>query len=322
MGLEVPEDGQAVVAPAAVLPLAPCAHGLIRWGISSVGGRREEPRGNNLGSCDVIARGNARSPTRSLRLSRLIRTDFHIHSNLSDCGDPAATLEAILGAGLDAGLDAIGISDHVFFSQHLERVAIARRHLPREQSGMRIYVGCEADMQSPTRAAIDAEFAQTLDYVMVSASHLYDPGVKQEFIDEPRSMAAYMLKLTRGAIELGFVDIIVHPFHVPASRYSFADFVQAAEEAEVRSVARMAAEAEVGMECNPRFVKAAPAEAARLFGLFLEEGCLLAINSDAHHPTHVGCRGRQFATEEELRAMGIGEEHLFSIEQPVTEMAT
>jgi histidinol phosphatase-like PHP family hydrolase len=132
-------------------------------------------------------------------------------------------------------------------------------------------------------------------------------------------MTAYMLDLMRGAMGLGFVDIVVHPLHVPACQYSFGDFVRVADEAEVRGVARMAAETSVALECNPRFVKAAPAETKWLFGLFLEEGCLLAINSDAHHPAHVGCRGRQFATEEELRAIGIREEHVFRLTQSVTK---
>jgi histidinol phosphatase-like PHP family hydrolase len=251
-------------------------------------------------------------------LSKLIRTDFHIHSFLSDCAAPTATLEAVVAAGREAELEAIGISDHVFFGRHRGRPAIARRALPREVDGMSVCVGCEADMQAPDRVAIDAEFAAGLDYVMVSASHLYDPGVEQEFIDEPRSMVAYMLDLMRGAINLGYVDIIVHPLHVPACRYSFADFAKAADEANLRSVARMAAEAGVAMECNPRFLRAAPEEAKRLFSAFLEEDCILSINSDAHRPSSIGCRGPGFATEEALRALGIDEDRLFQIGETAT----
>lgn len=250
-------------------------------------------------------------------MSRLIRTDFHIHTRLSDCGDPAATFEAVVAAGQEAGLDAIGISDHIIFPGDRERPGIARRALPAEVDGMRVYVGAEVNMQSPGRAAVDGEFAAGLDYVNMACSHLYDPGVEREFIDDPVSMAAYMVDLMRGAIELGFVDIIVHPLHVPACRYSLADFVCAADEEAVREVAQMAAEAGVAMECNPRFLRAQPTAAARLFRLFVECGCTVAINSDSHHPRGIGCRGPEFATEEELRALGIGEEHLFRMEERV-----
>ena len=250
-------------------------------------------------------------------LGRLIRTDFHIHTNLSDCGDAAATFEAVVAAGQEAGLEAIGISDHIIFPEDRKRPGIARRALPAEADGMRVYVGCEADMQSPSRASIDAEFAAGLDYVMASASHIYDPGVERDYIDEPGSMAAYMVDLMGGAIELGFVDVIVHPLHVPACRHSLADFVCAADEEALRGVARMAAEAGVAMECNPRFLRTYPTAAERLFRLFVECGCTVAINSDSHHPRGIGCRGPEFATEEELRALGIGEDCVFRMEERV-----
>jgi histidinol phosphatase-like PHP family hydrolase len=252
-------------------------------------------------------------------LSRLIRTDLHVHTNLSDCGDAAATFEAVVAAGLEAELEAIGLADHIFFPNHRERAPAARRALPAEVDGMRIYVGAEVDMQSPTRAAIDAEFAERLDYVNVACSHLYDPGVVRNFIDEPRSMAAYMIELMRGAIDLGFADIIVHPLHVPACRHDFADLVTAVDHDALRGVARAAAEAGVAIECNPRFVRSAPIHAKWLFGLFLREGCKLAINSDSHHPRGIGCRGPSFATEDELRAIGITEDNVFTLDGRVTK---
>ena len=221
----------------------------------------------------------------------------------------------MVAAGLEAKLEAIGVSDHIFLPQHRERPRLARNALPRETNGMRIYVGCEADMQSPTRCAIDAEFAATLDYVMVAASHLYDPGVEREFIDQPRSMASYMVELMRGAIGLGFADIIVHPLHVPAPGCQFPDFVAAVDERALRGVARLAAESGVAFECNPSFLVKHPEASKRLFTLLLEEGCTLALNSDAHSPSGIGCRGPAYATEDELRALGITEERVFGIER-------
>lgn len=250
-------------------------------------------------------------------LGRLVRTDFHVHTVLSDCGDPEATFEAVVAGGREAGLEAIGISDHIIFARDRERPEIARRALPAEVDGMRVYVGAEVDMQSPRRAAIDAEFAEGLDFVNMSCSHLYDPGVERGFIDEPRSMAAYMVDLMRGAIELGFVDTIVHPLHVPACGYSLADFACAVDREAMREVAEMAAEAGVAMECNPRFLRATPAAAEWLFRLLVECGCTVAINSDSHHPRGIGCRGSTFATEEEMRALGIGEEQLFRMGERV-----
>ncbi len=251
-------------------------------------------------------------------MNRLIRTDFHIHTFLSDCGEPEATFEAVVVAAQAAELEAIGISDHIYLPRHRERPTIARQALPREINGLRIYVGCEADMQSPTRAAIEAEFAATLDYVLISTSHLFDPGVERNFVNQPKSMASYMLDLMEGAIGLGFCDIIPHPLHVPACGMAFSQFVRAVDETRLRSVAQAAAAAGVAFECNPRFLREDGEAATWLWQLFLECGCTLAINSDSHHPAHIACRGPKFATEEELRAVGISEEHLFKIEERVT----
>ncbi len=178
---------------------------------------------------------------------------------------------------------------------------------------MRVYVGCEANMQSPTRCVIDAEFAATLDYVLIAATHLFDPGVEHEFPNEPRAMAAYMIEMMRSAVATGFADVVVHPFHVPQSAYTFADFVPAVDEAALRDLARFAANSGVAFECNPRFVRAHPDASKRLFPLLLEEGCTLAVNSDAHSPAGIGCRGAAFASEDNLRALGITEDRLFRI---------
>lgn len=251
-------------------------------------------------------------------MNKFMRNDFHVHTFLSDCGDPEATFEAVIAAAQEAELEAIGISDHIYLPQHRERPSIARRALPREINGLKVYVGCEADMQSPTRASIDAEFAATLDYVLIATSHLYDPGVERNFINQPKSMASYMLDLMEGAINLGFCDIIPHPLHVPACGMGFGEFVRAVDETRLRSIVQMAVAAGVALECNPRFLREDREAATWLWQLFLDCGGTLAINSDSHHPAHIACRGPQFATEEELREVGISEEHLFRIEERVT----
>ena len=47
-------------------------------------------------------------------MSRLIRADWHVHTNLSDCGHIDAAPMAMVIAAQEAGLDAIGLSDHVY----------------------------------------------------------------------------------------------------------------------------------------------------------------------------------------------------------------
>jgi hypothetical protein len=80
----------------------------------------------------------------------------------------------------------------------------------------------------------------------------------------------------------------------------------------------MAAAAGAAMEANPRFLRQDPVAATRLFRLFIKVGRKIAINSDSHHPSGLGCRGPRFASDDELRAIGIAGEHLFRIQERVT----
>lgn len=246
----------------------------------------------------------------------LFRTDFHVHTNVSrECGHPEAFPEVMVAAAREAGLDAVGLSDHIYVPAHWARPAEARAQVSREYEGMPVYIGCEADVVSPTEIVIDAAFAETLDYVLLSASHLFEPGTHhpvQGFA--VREMAAYMVERMRLAVACGFCDIIVHPFRDSGGPFSFGELAEVVDPEAIGALAREAAHAGVAMEYNPRELHGFPEQARWLYGHFLEAGVKLSINSDAHRPSKVGCRGGEFATEAEMRAAGVREEMLWSIE--------
>ena len=250
-------------------------------------------------------------------LSRLIRADWHVHTNLSDCGHVDAAPMAMVRAAEEAGLEAIGFTDHVYLPEHRARPGRVRELLPRELNGIRIHVGCEADMQTPTRASVEREFAAGLDYVMVSASHLFDPGVERRGRMDAKGMVGLIFELMHGAIESGMVDIIAHPFGVPMCPFEWTELIEQVDGREWLETARRAAEAGMAMELNPRYLKQAPGEARWLFGKVIEAGCKLAVSSDAHHPSNVGCRGLGYATEEEMRAAGVRDDDVWRVEDRV-----
>jgi histidinol phosphatase-like PHP family hydrolase len=188
-------------------------------------------------------------------LRRLIRADWHVHTAYSDCGEPEATPEAMVRAAQEAGLEALGFADHVILPRHRSRPQLVRERLPGQVDGLRLYFGCEADMQSPTRATITREFAADLDYVIMSASHLYVPGVERPAQLEPRTMAALIISLTNGAIESGLADVIAHPFGVPESPFRFDEIVSKIDEEALLRTGEAAARAGVAMEFNPRYLR-------------------------------------------------------------------
>lgn len=252
-------------------------------------------------------------------MSRLIRADWHVHTNLSDCGQPEATPEAIIAAAQEAGLQAIGLTDHVYLPEHRDRPRTLRSRVPRHAGQLRIYIGCEADMQSPTRCSIDAEFAAGLDYVILSGTHLYDEGVSRPDRLTARETAALCLELMQAALETGLADIIAHPFGVPGSPFTFDEIAAEASRDAWLRLGQAAARAAVAIEYNPRYLRQAPDAAHWLFSPLLDTGVKLAINSDAHHPDSVGCRGPRYADEAELLAEGVTEDRVWRIEDGASQ---
>ena len=252
-------------------------------------------------------------------MPRLYRTDFHVHTYLSDCGSPEARPKAMLRAAREAGLEAIGFSDHIIFPADLARPETLRSQLPRQAGDLRVYVGCEADVTSPTEIAIDAAFAHTLDFVLMAASHLYVPGTNHPIRGmDAQTMAAYIVSGMNLAVDSGLADVIVHPFCVPMGLYDFATLVAVADPDAISRLGENAARAGVAIEYNPRLLRHWPDAAKWLFGRLLETGVKLAVTSDAHHPRGVGMRGDEYATEEEMRAAGVTDEMLWTIEDRVS----
>jgi histidinol phosphatase-like PHP family hydrolase len=242
----------------------------------------------------------------------LLTADYHTHSCFSDGGaQPESTPMSLVEAAQAAGLEALGITDHVNSPADWPLPGLVRQQVPTCYQGVRVYVGCEAEMHAPDELTIGPELAAELDYVIVSASHLYNPGVRlPPDLDAPR-MAAYILELMNGAIASGLADIISHPFGVPWSEIKFPELAEAVDRDDLMRTAESAASRGVAFELNPAFVTWVPDLAGWLFSRFLEAGAKLSIGSDAHVPGPVGCRGSEFATEEQLRAIGMTEDRLW-----------
>ncbi len=218
-----------------------------------------------------------------------------------------------MAAAQAAGLEAMGFSDHVIYPKDRLRPGMLRGQVPKQYDGMRVYVGCEADVLSLTEFSIDREFADSLDFVIMSGSHLNVPGS-----GHPRGLsvpeeAAYIIEAMQVGVDSGLADIIAHPLSVPAGPYGFAELAEAAEAEALLRLGERAARAGVAIEYNPRELRRAPEAARRIYGLFLRTGVKLAINSDAHRPSNVAFRGEHHATEEEMLAEGITEDRLWRI---------
>jgi DNA polymerase (family 10) len=206
------------------------------------------------------------------RLPRLIelddlRGDLHLHTTWSDGG--GSPLEMAVAAA-QRGYDYLAITDHsgglgIAGGLKPERLAEQRVEIDalRERSPVRLLAGSEVEVHRDGRLDFDDEVLAGLDLVVASLhSGLRQPGA--EFTDR-----------LCATIRNPHTDIIAHPTGRLVERRQGADidwprvFEAARETATVLEINADPARLDMDAE---------PARAA--FGA----GCLISIDSDAHHP--------------------------------------
>ncbi len=206
------------------------------------------------------------------RLPRLIdvsdlRGDLHLHTTWSDgAGSPSE----MANAAAERGYEYLGITDHsgglgIAGGLKPERLREQRREIDglRDRSPVRLLAGSEVEVHRDGRLDFDDDTLSGLDIVVASLhSGLRQPGV--EFTDR-----------LCGTIRNQHVDIIAHPTGRLVERRQGADI-------DWERVYSAAFDTATVLEIN-----ADPArldmddETAR--GA-VEAGCLISIDSDAHHP--------------------------------------
>lgn len=256
--------------------------------------------------------------------------DLHVHTYLSDCcGDrehqrPAA----ILKLAEEMGVGTIGFADHVWVNPDLEpsdwyrpqdetQIERLRADLAQFTSSVRPLVGCEAEMLGPGRIGLTPEFARTLDYVLLSCSHLHMAG----FVDQPASeapvdIAKHLLNFFRAGVTSGIPTSIAHPF-LPLGRIQHLDAIVASvPDEEFLDAFGLAAGHGVALEVTVGFV-AAPTGGrfseetpVRFLSLAKKAGCKFTFGSDAHDPEGQ----KQLPKLERLvEAVGITEEDVLRV---------
>jgi len=119
-----------------------------------------------------------------------ISHDLHIHTYLSSCCSDKDHHRPgpILALAEEMGLRTLGFADHLWMNpavtpsswyrpQDHTQVARLRADLAAVSTPLRVLVGCEADMISPGKFSITPAFAESLDFVLLAASHFHMTGL-------------------------------------------------------------------------------------------------------------------------------------------------
>lgn len=229
-----------------------------------------------------------------------VKSDLHVHTNLSSCGDPSATLDAMAAAGKRAGLDVIGISNHLwdgavagssswYAPQDVAHVLRLREEMAAVTSP-RILLGCEAEYTGGSTVSVSLESAALFDYILIPFTHLHmkDFVIPSE-ITEPQAVTAFMLArgfelmehpLTTCGTPLGFA----HPF-LPSSFFKVRSEILAAISTEqYRRFFTRAAEKQISIEIHGAMTVCSRDEYLRMLSTAKACGCRFHFASDAHAP--------------------------------------
>ena len=245
-----------------------------------------------------------------------ITHNIHAHTNVSGCGKPHSTVEAIVAAAEEAGLDTVGITDHLIWPlDEIERdFDKTRRAIAAVKSPVKVLMGAEVDMIHPRRLAATPEFVDSLDYMIVPVNH-FMPQFRvfpQDRTEE--GYARWHLELAEQAVEVG-ATVIAHPFVFLAKDFlhgRMADperLYAAYDREELRRVFGKAAERGTAFEINT--AKQPPAEfLGEVIAIAQREGMKFAIGRDSHAPEAVGYDGPEAkaALEKKYTALGLRQE--------------
>jgi DNA polymerase (family X) len=223
---------------------------------------------------------------------RELRSELHSHTTWSD---GALSLRELAFAARSRGLKALAITDH---SQSLgmagglsvERLRAQRQELDQVMEelgpGFCLLQGSEVEIRADGSLDYSDDVLGDLDIVVAS--------LHTSLRQERSQVTARIIK----AIQNRHVDIIGHPTGRLFPDRDGADL-------DMEAVLQAAADAGVALEinANPARLDLDDAYAMRA----LELGCLLSINTDAHHPDHfdyahfgVGVARRAWATPDRI----------------------
>ncbi len=261
-----------------------------------------------------------------------IYADFHVHTHLSPCGKPDATVSALLRRAQEKGIAAIGFADHItpepvpgcgfYDNQRIHVLNVLRAELEAvadaiapETATIDVLVGIEADYTLAGEAFLDDEvFAQT-DHIIGAASHFHLPAAPVPEQDTLRAKADLMLRMAREMLVQRGVSVWAHPFDCSRMR-PLSPILATISEEEFAALIDLANEREVALEINGGAGQHAPyREATASFFLMARDlGARFTLTADAHHPDDftrldlaydwarkMGFRDADFLTVNELR---------------------
>lgn len=238
----------------------------------------------------------------------IIRHDFHIHTNLSLCAKPEATLEMYRRKGEELGLKKMAITNHLWdhaipdwtndenaeFYEIQDAKYISRIKNEIEtanKNGANFLFGAEAEYSyKHSRPAISPEFAEQLDVLLVPNSHTH-LTMPKSFYEPHRKHIEFMIDAFMNIVNSDvsmYITAVPHPFMAVCCPYNNHLLLNEITDDEFKRCFSRAAEKGIALELNPNFIKNRTMQQMyddpiiRMYRLGKKEGCKFTVGTDAH----------------------------------------
>lgn len=230
-------------------------------------------------------------------------SDFHIHTSISACARPTATVQGYIDVSAEEGLTSIGFSDHlwdtdispskIYQKNTFEDLQKIFPLIPEDTKGVNVFVGCETDINVYGQIGITKEHASLLDYVLIPISHYHNPENRFLGIDvnDKKFMRKFAIDRFIKACDadLPVPTGICHPF-VPYGTLLRDELLQEITDNDFLMCFKYAAEKNVFIELHwttdhQRWTNVEDGfsvEYMRMATLAKEAGCKFSLGSDAH----------------------------------------
>jgi histidinol-phosphatase (PHP family) len=263
-----------------------------------------------------------------------VLTDYHVHLRPDDSGASADShftsenVERYLGAARQAGIDELGVSEHVHrFAAALE---VWDHPFWRENARDDLAAYCEFVAATPLRLGIEMDFVpgreertanllerHRFDYVIGSIHFLGDGALDYEAYDvwrlqsDPDGVWSRYFETLAEAARSGLFDVLAHPDLVKYwgdqrprperdPRFHYEPAIEAIAESRIAVEVSTAGLRKPVGELYP---------AAAFAEMCVDAGAAFSLSSDAHVPEHIGYEYEP--TVETMRMWGIEEVAVF-----------
>lgn len=230
--------------------------------------------------------------------------DIHIHTTLSKCcGDKNQRPANIIKEAEKAGLEAVGFSDHLWVNHslkpngfydgmHENQITELKKELENIESKIDILIGCEADTIAPGKFSVTANFAEKLDYVLLSCNHTHISDlIAQPENDSPRGIAEHLIEMFLSGANSGFTTSIAHAFVPMGFPDMFDSAAESVSDNEFLDIFAEAAQNNVAIEITLSFFPGKDENGKslwsletpiRILSLAKQSGCKFTFGSDSH----------------------------------------